>query len=129
MSSRLPQFDEAEWRFVSTRQKVGHIVTPLLWLLLVVVVGGAAFCYVRIPHLGNPWYVIESLQQDAVARCNLYVMAALTPLLVQTVAFLLVVITIVILTTISLERRYHGMLRRFRDGGHFDDGEATPDTE
>jgi uncharacterized BrkB/YihY/UPF0761 family membrane protein len=92
--------------FLEKRRKLvksWSYVGPLMMLL---VLGLAAYVYVKSPLLINPYEVLARLQSGSIEQSTLMTMAVILPIVFITVCFLLIVLIVMLYAAIANEKKY-----------------------
>lgn len=74
--------------------------------MLIVLVGGYLVCLARIPHLANPFFVIEAIKKKEIGEDTIRVLAAMAPILFSLSAMVLGVLVATILCVVGIEKKY-----------------------
>jgi len=104
----------ADTAFIKRRRRLLKLWPWAGSALLLMLLFLAAWMWIRVPYMINPWLVLEQIEAGTLADSTMLMMAGMLPVVM--VAFLgFVAATIVILfTAFSNERRMLGIIRRFR---------------
>lgn len=81
-------------------------------LLLVFILGLAAYVYLTAPMLINPYEVMEALRSGAIEQSTIEIMAVLLPITFLMVCFLLIVLVLVMYMAFANERKYLEILEK-----------------
>jgi hypothetical protein len=105
---RLSPTDKA---FVQRREKRAKYWPFFGAVLLTIVVAYGAWLWLKLPHLINPWRVMESLEAGTISESTMEIMAAMLPIVMA--AFLVFMFVVVLLWFISFnnERRLIRLVR------------------
>jgi hypothetical protein len=111
--SRISERDE---KFIRRRRKLvryWRFVGPLLWIMIL---GFAAWTYVRSRLLIDPFAMLARLEAGDLPESTLVIMAALTPVFFTGLLVLFTALILVMYGAISGEKRYLAIIDGLSDG-------------
>lgn len=107
---------ERERRFIDRRRNVVRYWRFAGPLLVVMVVGFAAWLYLRTPLLIDPFEMLARLEAGEIPESTLVIMAALVPVLFLGLLVLLAGLVVIMYAAISGEKRYLAIIETLSDG-------------
>lgn len=114
-----------EEKFLKSRRKLSALGTPVFALLLLLVVGTYAYCAFRSPLLGNPFYLVDSLQQGQVDDNMLLFLPLMASAYFHVAWFLLSLVMVLGIVVFTMEKKYLAVIDALRSG----EGQEAADGE
>jgi hypothetical protein len=108
----------ADKAFIQRREKRAKY-WPLFGAALLAIIGAyGAWLWLKMPHLINPWRVMESLETGTMSESTMGVMAAMLPIVMA--AFIVFMLVVVLLWFIPFynERRLIRLVRKLEAMEH-----------